>query len=277
MTFVCPPEGSQCRWQTSQMEGQRLSDFYHHFSQKSFMFSNVHRKQVPAMVQSTMDGLGGRRGKPAPDSTAQPREEAISAALCVGGGSQQGRGCQDLAKCVCVHGAGALPKAHSSWWQTLCECWLRPKPGCLHECHASNNDQRSQNSLKVSFGEIHPWGFGSTLNMCTHLSVAQPDVSQKFFLATETLLPDYSYSCLMGVQVVKGYFVTERCLQLNCWVKLLHSKTTWCTDWVGIEEPWVSGSLLLISGKQHILMRFQPQKIGLSIRHPEPETVTAIN
>lgn len=189
-----------------------------------------------------MDGFGGRRGEHTPDSAAQVREEAISAVPCVGGGSQQGRCCQDLAQCVCVHGTGALPKAHSSWWQTLCEFWLRPKPGCLHKCHSSNNDQISQNSHKVSFGEIHPWSFGSTLNVYTHLSVTEPAVSHEVFLITETLLPDYSHSCLTGLEVVKVLFFTEVCHQLNCWVKLPQSKTKWCTDWVGVQKPWVSGS-----------------------------------
>lgn len=96
------------------MKGQELSDFYHHLSQKNFLFTNSHEKQVSALVHNSMDRFGGRREKHTPDSAAQPREEALSAVPCVGGGSQQGRCCQDLAKCVCVHGTGALPKAHSS-------------------------------------------------------------------------------------------------------------------------------------------------------------------
>lgn len=59
-----------------QTEGQRLSDFYHHLSQKSCLFSNSHKKQVPALAHSSMDG------KHTPDSAAQQRGGSFCCSMC---------------------------------------------------------------------------------------------------------------------------------------------------------------------------------------------------
>lgn len=84
---------------------------------------------------------------------------------------------------------------------------LSLEPGRFHTGHVSNNDQISQNSHEVHFGELYPCGFGSTLNLYIHPSVMEPAVSHNFCLVIETLLSDYSHSRMMGMEVAKVYFV----------------------------------------------------------------------
>lgn len=250
---MCPPEGSQCvDKHLLKMEGQGLGDFHHHLSQKSFMFTNSHKKRVPALVHSSMDGFGGRRVKYTPDPAAHPREEASSAAPHVGGGSQQGRYGQDLAKCVYVHGTGALPKAHSSWWQTLCECWLRPKPACLHKRHASNNHQITQNSHNPSlrfwqYIEYTPsslsdrtWCFPKIV--LSHRKPCFQIIPKTIWWVWRFVMEAEISKCKATTRWPRCILCTEVCHQLKCWVKLLQSKIKLCRGWVGMQKPWVSGS-----------------------------------
>lgn len=93
-------------------EALKFSDSCHRLSQKSFLFTNSHKKQDLALVHSSLDGFGGRRVKHTPDLAAKVKEEALCEALGVDHSSQQGKCCWDLAKRVCERGTETLPKGH---------------------------------------------------------------------------------------------------------------------------------------------------------------------
>lgn len=167
------------------LEGLMFSDFYHHLSQKTFLFTNSSEKQALALAHSSLDGFGGRRVKYTPALAVKVREEAVSEALCGDGGGQQGRCCQDLAKCVCVRGTEPLPTGHScnsakAWEFTEANSLrmlvvakasllspLSLEPGHLHTGHMPHNDQLSKNSQEVHFSGLHPRNTGH--RTCTYI------------------------------------------------------------------------------------------------------------
>lgn len=90
VAFVCPSTGPQRLRQASPLpEGRGFGAFYHRLSQKSFVFTNSHKKQAGALVHSSWDGFGGRRVEDPPDLAAEGRGVAVSGVLC-GGGSKAG-------------------------------------------------------------------------------------------------------------------------------------------------------------------------------------------